>query len=934
MSITQYLNTTPFSLTGIQNANTVNGNQPVDSITILGQTQYLSSSVVDALGNVNLTLNIPNANTTTTGLLTSTDWNTFTAGSVDILPLDNVFTGGSNTFNSVSITDGAQFNFNNEIEILSNGVYRLYTAGGGSLMTIDANLSITPGSLQELSGNNILYYDASNGAISYENLPPSIDILPLNNTFFGQNTFDNKTFFDDDVSMNAKLFLNSDVSMNGGGNLYIKADGSGLTGNPKLILSLPNFKTEVNDIDDLYRIVQSGNNKAFYLSRLDNQIYSHYPLNTNDSDYFFATGTIPYLDGCFIFSGINLTADRTIFLPIDTQFASIYGTNYSCSFTILTAISALNNFRWKIAKTNPSSINTTMYVNQVQQTTFPFFLSLNTPYIVEVEAFFTGSSQILIYNFRSLEKARVIPNLQQVLNSGNTTVSTNIDLTNGELYANLIYVNTIGSLALTDMFIYSNMVFNPDKVLAVDFSNTDPLIKTTTTDVNYNPEIIYYNDNSNNKTILPPMCKGQKMSLINNGVLPVADWVQLGSPISYPIQLFKQMTDGNIWIAYNTSSTSAEIQIFDSTNNTQLGQINLDGALDGITQIKVMLEDDSLDYVYIGGEFRTINSNAQNQFCITRVVRSTFVEDPLFDSSTTDYGVDGVVNTLLQAGSDLLVGGEYHFIEPTLTTAECFIKVSNCNATSGTQTYSQMGGGVSTAISKFSGYLDISSNPILVMVGSIDNVDIANTPIATSNIACYDISNNIWTATSGTVSFNDTIFDIIPNTFPTTHFIVVGLFTDYIRAVSVDLSTETSISGITVSSPFYNNSIIFQNPSNCFAVDYWYEIDTINFTGVQKAYTSITPTTQIMCADFLNGNFALSWFNQSEIYEYLPNTPSQDCIFSIDQTNPNSYFIYGNVDTYIDYLLTGKFQATYFTANEYNSILYWTPLGQPQGSFS
>jgi hypothetical protein len=469
------------------------------------------------------------------------------------------------------------------------------------------------------------------------------------------------------------------------------------------------------------------------------------------------------------------------------------------------------------------------------------------------------------------------------------------------------------------------------------FFGTDPLITTSITDVNYNPEIIYYNDNGNNKIILPPMCKGQKMSLINNGVSGLFDWVQLGPTpsVAFPVTLFKQMSDGNIWIASNNSSTSAEIHIYDSTNTTQLGTITFGGALDGICQINVMLEDDTgLDYVYIGGEFRDVNGNAQNQFCITRVVRSTFIEAPLFDGFTTDYGVDGSVSTLLQNGSDLYAGGEFHFITPTTTTAECFIKVSPCDTTSGAQTYSQIGGGVSAAITKFTGYQDSFFSPILVMVGAIDHVDIGGTPIPTSNIASYNINTNVWTTTSGTVFFNNNINDIIPNTVPPTHFIVTGLFTDYVRAVSINLSTETSISGITVSSPFESNSITLSNPANCFAVDYWYEINTIAFTGVQKTYTSITPITQIMCSGYLNGNLALNWYNQSEIYEYKSIATSQDCLYSIDQTNPNSYFLYFGVDTYISYLLTSKFQATYFTANEYNSILYWTPLGQPQGSFS
>ena len=453
-------------------------------------------------------------------------------------------------------------------------------------------------------------------------------------------------------------------------------------------------------------------------------------------------------------------------------------------------------------------------------------------------------------------------------------------------------------------------------------------------ELTYGPslESIYYNDNSNNKIVLSASVVGQKMTVINNGVEPTFDWSQVGSPISYPIQIFKQMSDTNIWIAYNTSPTTAEIQIFDSTNTTLLGQINFSGVLDGICQIKVLAEDPVLDYVYIGGEFRTVNGNVQNQFCITRVVRSTFVEDVLFDSTTTNYGVDGTVFTLLQLNTDLYAGGEFGKLEPTLTVAESLIKIGQCSGVSGTQTYSQVGGGIDTAITKFSGYIDGLGNPILFIAGNISAVDIANTPLPTSNIATYDISNNIWTTTSGTVSFDNYIADLIPNTIPTTHFICVGQFTERILAISVDLSTTTPISGISPIQPFNLNSITFQNPARAFAIDFFYELDPINFTGVQKAYTTITPTTQIMCStDNINGNTAISWFNQSEIYEYIPNTPPQNCIFT---TNPAGYFVYGNVNNYNTYELTTKYTATYFTANEINGTLYWTPLGTPNGTFT
>jgi len=78
MSITGNLNVFPFSLTGLQNINgTINGSIPCDSITIAGQTTFLSASAVDVNGDVVLDLHIQDASATATGLLTSTNFNIF-----------------------------------------------------------------------------------------------------------------------------------------------------------------------------------------------------------------------------------------------------------------------------------------------------------------------------------------------------------------------------------------------------------------------------------------------------------------------------------------------------------------------------------------------------------------------------------------------------------------------------------------------------------------------------------------------------------------------------------------------------------------------------------------------------------------------------------------------------------------------------------------
>ena len=161
--------------------------------------------------------------------------------------------------------------------------------------------------------------------------------------------------------------------------------------------------------------------------------------------------------------------------------------------------------------------------------------------------------------------------------------STN-GLTNISNYTTTGLGSSVGTITIAGQTMYlsasPNIGGNITLTLNIPNASSSVTGLLTSTDWNIfnnkeNAGIIYYNDNSNNKIILPPTTIGQKMSLINNGVIGTFDWVQLGPTpvIPFPITLFKQMSDGNIWIASNTSPTTCVIHIFDSTNTTQLGTI-------------------------------------------------------------------------------------------------------------------------------------------------------------------------------------------------------------------------------------------------------------------------------------------------------------------------------------------------------------------------
>lgn len=195
MSLTQYLNTVPFSLTGIQNANTINGNQPVDSITITGQTSYLSSSAVDINGNVNLNLHIPTGSSSAIGLnydLTQT--NNLWAGTQDFtntglkMTLTNADTGFHIGYDP--ITRQLTYNQDASSDLLdSNNVWV------GTQDFTNNNLKMT---LTNADTGYYVSYNPSTRSLTY-NQDSASNILDSNNTWNGIQTFQQNTYFNNNI---------------------------------------------------------------------------------------------------------------------------------------------------------------------------------------------------------------------------------------------------------------------------------------------------------------------------------------------------------------------------------------------------------------------------------------------------------------------------------------------------------------------------------------------------------------------------------------------------------------------------------------------------------------------------------------------------------------------------------------------------------------
>ena len=165
MSINNFLDAVPFSISGLQNlsVDTINGGGFITAINIAGQVAYLSwNSTTETL-----TLLIPNATSGITGLLTSTDWNTFNNK-------ENTLTFTSplrRIGNTIDFDFTQSLTFNGVTQTLNNN-----TIIGGNFFYTGATSATT---------GYILYIDNSTGFITKGTVPSITSLLGLDNYWYG-----------------------------------------------------------------------------------------------------------------------------------------------------------------------------------------------------------------------------------------------------------------------------------------------------------------------------------------------------------------------------------------------------------------------------------------------------------------------------------------------------------------------------------------------------------------------------------------------------------------------------------------------------------------------------------------------------------------------------------------------------------------------------
>jgi hypothetical protein len=148
-----------------------------------------------------------------------------------------------------------------------------------------------------------------------------------------------------------------------------------------------------------------------------------------------------------------------------------------------------------------------------------------------------------------------------------------------------------------------------------------------------------------------------------------------------------------VWIAVGNA-----IQIYDINLNSNVGGVSVNGSSYSTTKINAIFGVGG--YVYIGGDFTSVNGSAQAQYGLTRINRisAPYSEDPMWDSSTGCDGVNGYINTITADSTnfnDIIFSGFFSSLHnPSPGNFSNMVKVSG-NSSGGMNTFTNDGGELS-----------------------------------------------------------------------------------------------------------------------------------------------------------------------------------------------------------------------------------------------
>lgn len=341
-------------------------------------------------------------------------------------------------------------------------------------------------------------------------------------------------------------------------------------------------------------------------------------------------------------------------------------------------------------------------------------------------------------------------------------------------------------------------------------SNTT--LTTNIANVNYYPDFVLTNQNLNTTSVPAPSLQNQRLTLNNLGLSSVNSWVDYGSNVYTGYSAFVIDSNNYIWLA---EQGSGNIQVWDNTITTLQYTLQLTYGGGAGTINAFYLQG---GFMWIGGLFDTVADangvNATGQYSITRVAISSYLFDPVENSSSLNRGFQNgsQVYCMTDVNGALVCGGTFTTDELTTTSIKRIGSISNPYVAGGSQVWSEYGNGADNSVYAI---LHSASLNYTFVGGDFNTVNVSVSPVAWTWCAFYDNASGVW---GGVASgfLNSSVYIIKPSF--NGYILIAGAF--------------TSLGGSTQD---YNAYIEEANPAN-------FADTTLNLSGLVPSYKQGTFT--------------------------------------------------------------------------------------------
>ena len=440
--------------------------------------------------------------------------------------------------------------------------------------------------------------------------------------------------------------------------------------------------------------------------------------------------------------------------------------------------------------------------------------------------------------------------------------------------------------------------------------------------VNYYPAVHVSNSSSAGSVAIElPKIPYQNLTIINNGVSPPTAWADFGASTGNVDAMYLNNANTELWVA-----SGGVLQILNPTTLAPVGpsSISFSGSSSGSGTTKINCFWEGGGYMFIGGDFASVNGNAQAQFGITRISLSSYLEDVIYNISSGDYGIIGYVNTIAGGWGDIICGGlissvAYPGPPPGLTLSNA-VHIVGPFAGSGGQFYDDIAGQLLYNAEVFCSVWDSATNNLFIG-GAFSAA--GPSMVATYNrLVAWNTSSNTNTACDGN-NITSTIYGCGISNFNGAFVLAYGA--GYIGYIEVSNPNNTATpAGISPSSVSKINMVSCKNGTDSFATDtgevyqglsfgVWETLGVSN-PGFNESGVISTPTGMIA-----------SYFNYTQLRENNPQ--SQSITFSLPTANfKTSAGLFSNATLAIPN------SAQQFVSD--NVGVYWYAVGTPACSFN